>query len=120
MVYLYKYQFKRKYLHRLILLLILTLSHTSIVSNVLYITQASLVVLNISGNALDNLNYLLPLNQLTDLLAQNNKLSDLTMTTQVIGGLRSLRCLNLTGNPVCSCVKYRDRLILSAPRVGRC
>ena len=73
--------------------------------------QVSLNVLNVSGNALDTIEDLQCLNELTDFSATDNLLSNMKELSHVFGHWVKLEKLELLGNPVCQKHKYRDRVV---------
>ncbi|XP_062377319.1 protein phosphatase 1 regulatory subunit 42 [Sardina pilchardus] len=72
---------------------------------------ASLSVLNISKNNIDDISDLVPLTKLTHFYATDNQLNDIEDLEIVCSQWPELLRLELTGNPICQQPKYRDRLI---------
>lgn len=83
----------------------------------LYTLQSKLEILNISGNNLDTLSDLCCLTQLQHLFALNNKLNDMKEMNLFLKCLQNLVKLDLTGNPLCTKSKYRERIIVLAPNI---
>ena len=77
----------------------------------------SLTILNISGDNLDTLTEIGSLINLEDLNASNNKLTDMKEISILLKCWPKLYKLNLTGNPICSKNKYRERIIVQAPNI---
>ena len=84
-----------------------------------YVIQGSLQILNISGNHIDHVIDLKPLNQLTQFLVGDNDLSDLRELLLCVQTWPFLWRLEIAGNPVTQKSKCRDKLILSVPRLGK-
>ena len=81
--------------------------------------QKSLEVLDISGNSLDSIRDLEVLQEISQLVASDNELNDLKEMVNLLSLWRRLRKLDLIGNPMCHKNKYRDRLIISSPNLGK-
>lgn len=74
----------------------------------------TLQILNVSGNRLDTLEDLKPLNKLTHLYTTNNKLFDLKDLSNVLMNMHQLVQLELSSNPFCLINKFRDKVIIMA------
>jgi protein phosphatase 1 regulatory subunit 42 len=72
----------------------------------------SLNVLNVSGNRLNNLSDFTCLENLTQLIATNNQLTDFKELQRLLCRLTVLWRLELTGNPMCLRSKYRERVTI--------
>jgi len=81
--------------------------------------QATLKVLNVSGNNLDSITDLECLTQLSHFMAIDNQLNDMKELAHVLGSWFFLTRLDLMGNPLCHRAKYRDRVIVMAKRLGK-
>lgn len=75
-------------------------------------------MLNVSGNNLESLRDLENLRCLTQLIANDNHLTDMRELAHVLSGWKSLWRLELMGNPICHKSKYRDRIIIMSPKLG--
>lgn len=75
-------------------------------------------MLDVSGNGLDSLRDLEVLKQLVHLIASDNELTDMKEMVHLLNVWRTLRRLDLIGNPLCHKNKYRDRLIVASPNLG--
>ncbi|XP_035666629.1 protein phosphatase 1 regulatory subunit 42-like isoform X4 [Branchiostoma floridae] len=74
--------------------------------------SATLCVLNVSGNNLEDLQDFRCLGQLNQFMAADNQLEDMKELAQVLTGWVQLWRLELVGNPLCRKAKYRDRVIV--------
>ncbi|KAM5157601.1 protein phosphatase 1 regulatory subunit 42 [Mantella aurantiaca] len=72
----------------------------------------SLSVLNISNNNIDELKELAVLENLTQVVAMNNLLTDIKDLEFVLRKWPKLWRLDLSGNPICQQPKYRDQVIV--------
>ncbi|XP_048363223.1 protein phosphatase 1 regulatory subunit 42 isoform X2 [Sphaerodactylus townsendi] len=75
---------------------------------------ASLSVLNISNNNIDELRELAVLKNISHLIAVDNQLHSVKDMEFVLSVWTQLCKIELNGNPVCHKPKYRDRLILQS------
>ena len=75
-------------------------------------------MLNISGNNLDTVRDLEQLTNLTQFMANDNNLWDMREMAHVLSCWKGIWRLELLGIPVCHKSKYRDRLIIMAPKLG--
>ena len=74
-------------------------------------------VLNVSGNNLDTINELSTLENIQQLFSSNNKLNDMKEMNILLKFWKKLWKLELSGNPLCSKAKYRERIIVVAPNI---
>ena len=74
--------------------------------------QSKLEVLNISGNNLETMSDLEVLQNLTQLSAGDNSLSDMKELSIQLTAWPRLSKLELAGNPICLKSKYKDRVIV--------
>jgi len=81
--------------------------------------QGTLSVLNVSGNHLTSLSDLESLSELTQLFATDNHLSDMKEMAQLTSSWRRLTRIDLVNNPICQRARYRDRIIVMAPHLGK-
>ena len=91
----------------------------AVVNYSITIFQRTLQVLNVSGNGLDSIRELACLSFLSQFMATDNCLNDLKELAHVLPAWRYLKRLELIGNPLCHKSKYRDRVIIMAPALGR-
>lgn len=77
--------------------------------------SGTLSVLNVSGNRLTSLGDLQSLRQLTQLLANDNQLSDMKEMAELLSSWRRITRIDLLNNPLCHKTKYPDRIIVLAP-----
>ena len=73
---------------------------------------------NVSGNRLDSIRELTVLRELNQFLGSDNQLNDMKEIVHCLNAWPQLWRLELQGNPLCSKSKYRDRIIIMAPRLG--
>ena len=76
-------------------------------------------MLNVTGNNLDSIRDLEHLTQLQQVMAADNQLTDLKELAHCLTTWRQVWRLDLIGNPLCHKSKYRDRVIIMAPNLGR-
>ena len=81
--------------------------------------QLSLQVFNISGNNLDSIRELTILRMITQFIACDNQLSDMKEVAHCLTAWPAIWRLDLQGNPICMKSKYRDRIIIMAPKLGK-
>ena len=81
--------------------------------------QGTMQILNVSGNNLDSIQDLEPLRALTHFTASDNKLWDMKELARCLTSWRQLTRLDLIGNALCHKSKYRDRIIIMSPRLGK-
>lgn len=79
--------------------------------------QSSLRILNIAGNKMDSLGEIGSLVNLEVLDASNNLLNDMKEMSVMLKCWPRLTNLDLTGNPICSKNKYRERIIVLAANI---
>ncbi|KAG9478880.1 hypothetical protein GDO78_012509 [Eleutherodactylus coqui] len=84
----------------------------------LHSLSKSLSVLNISNNNLDELKGLADLENITQLVAVDNHLTDIKDLEIVLGKWPRLWRMDLTGNPICHTPKYRDKVIVLSKALG--
>lgn len=82
--------------------------------------QNSIKILNVSGNNLNSLQPFEPCLLLVKVNASKNKLDDLEEVVDVVKRWPHILKLDLTGNPIASKNKYRDKIILATmDSIGR-
>ena len=81
--------------------------------------QRCLQVFNVSGNGLDTIADLDVLRHLTHFMASDNELNDMKEMIHILSSWSYLTKLELIGNPLCHKSKYKDRLIVIAPHLGK-
>uniref|UniRef100_A0AAV2L6Z9 Protein phosphatase 1 regulatory subunit 42 n=1 Tax=Knipowitschia caucasica TaxID=637954 RepID=A0AAV2L6Z9_KNICA len=74
--------------------------------------SASLCVLNINNNNIDDLRDLEALKELQQFSATDNRLENILKLEDVVSNWPNLVKMDLSGNPVCKQQKYKDRLII--------
>ena len=74
---------------------------------------------NVSGNGLDTIADLDVLRHLTHFMASDNELNDMKEMIHILSSWSYLTKLELIGNPLCHKSKYKDRLIVIAPHLGK-
>ncbi len=77
----------------------------------------NLTVLNIASNNLDSLSEIGSLTNLQNLIASNNLLDDMKEIGMLLSCWPRLTKLDLSGNLICLKNKYRERLIVMAPKL---
>jgi len=75
---------------------------------------------DVSGNGIDSIYDLQCLQLLTQFTANDNLLSNMKELAVVLGSWPHLWRIDLAGNPLSHKAKYRDRIIIMAPSLGRC
>ena len=81
--------------------------------------QRCLQVLNVSGNHLDSIRELGILREMTQFMASENNLTDLKDITVCLGSWHHLNLLDFSANPVSQKSKYRDKIVIMSPRLGK-
>lgn len=76
----------------------------------------SLEILNVAGNRMSSMEPFAVLRRLTKLNARDNNVADIDAVTPLFGDMRSLRSLDLRGNPVTKVRKYWDKVVIGTPR----
>ena len=76
-------------------------------------------MLNVSGNNLDSIHELQQLYCLCQFMASDNQLTDMKEVADCLLSWRHLWRLDLMANPLCHRSKYRDRIIILGPSLGR-
>ncbi|XP_068090917.1 protein phosphatase 1 regulatory subunit 42 isoform X1 [Hyperolius riggenbachi] len=84
----------------------------------LHALAKSLSVLNISNNNIDELKELAVLENMTQLVAMDNHLTDIKDLEFVLSKWPKLWRMDLSGNPVCQTPKYRDKVIVISKTLG--
>ena len=72
-----------------------------------------------SGNHLDSILELSAMTKLTQFMASDNGLTDMKEIVHCLSAWQQLGRLDLIGNPLCHKTKYRDRVIIIAPSLGK-
>ena len=72
-------------------------------------------MLNVSGNAITNLESFALMRNLTTLNARRNSVEDFGEVCLLYRGLRYLRSLDMRDNPCCSIPKYKEKTIMLSP-----
>jgi len=76
-------------------------------------------VLDVSGNELTSLEPLAALQQLQQLSAVSNKLSNMNELVKLLGmSWRRMHRLDLSFNEICHQRRYRDRIIIMSPSLS--
>nr|CAD7590049.1 unnamed protein product [Timema genevievae] len=71
-------------------------------------------VLNLSNNNLISITDLTPLQEIRWFIARDNQLSDLCDICTTVQQWPYIGCVEIQGNPVCTVLKYRDKIIGAA------
>ncbi|XP_072427597.1 protein phosphatase 1 regulatory subunit 42 isoform X4 [Chiloscyllium punctatum] len=74
--------------------------------------KKSLCVLNIKKNNIDEIKELACLGNLTQFIAEDNRIQDIKELEYVLSQWQKLWYLNLSGNPVCQKAKYKDKIMV--------
>ena len=81
--------------------------------------QYTLQILNVSYNNLTSIRDLEAMPGLQQLMANDNKLTDMKELAHLLSSWRFMMRLDLMGNPLCQRAKYKDRIIVMGKHLGK-